>query len=190
PNAEIHCFEPYPPAADKLGALMGDRVTLHRTALGAKDGTQRLNVASENDSSSLLHMSEIQKSHFGMDEVAEIEVPIKRLDTLFPNAVPPRTLIKVDVQGYELEVLEGAGKLMAQITAVYVEISYIELYLGQASAVDIYKLLTAHGLRKQSTWNLHTGNDERIQADELYMTENMDHRQKNVPVSYDTPTIR
>ena len=46
-------------------------------------------------------------------------------------------LLKIDVQGYELEVLKGCESLLDLFDAVYVECSFVELYEGQALAYEV-----------------------------------------------------
>jgi hypothetical protein len=76
-----------------------------------------------------------------MEESGELRVPIKRLDACLSTPPPRPVLLKIDVQGFELEVLQGATDLLPHIDAVYVEASYVELYEGQALHEDIERYL-------------------------------------------------
>ena len=54
-------------------------------------------------------------------------------------------LLKIDVQGFEREALEGCKSLLSCFSHVYVECSFMELYTGQALAPEIIDLLGASG---------------------------------------------
>ena len=56
-----------------------------------------------------------------------------------------RTLLKIDTQGYELEVLKGAARTLDRIDYILVETSFVPLYEGQANFRDVYAFLTGHG---------------------------------------------
>lgn len=170
PQAAIHAFEPIPDQADRYQAVMNGRATLHRCALAAEAGEMTLHMASRADSSSLLPLSEEQKRLFHMDEVGTITVPVARLDTLLsPTQVRAPALLKIDVQGFEYEVLRGIAGLVPQIRWIYVEASFVELYRGQRLYAEIADLLAELGYRPISRNNLsHDADGREIQADILF----------------------
>ena len=59
------------------------------------------------------------------------------------DALAEGSLLKIDVQGYELEVLRGCENLLDRFAAVYVECSFVELYEGQALAHEVIDWLHA-----------------------------------------------
>jgi hypothetical protein len=78
--------------------------------------------------------------------------------------------LKLDVQGYELTALYGCEELLAKFRYVYVEASFIELYVGQALATDVIAYLLAKGFKLICVANLSRGNARRpIQADFLFV---------------------
>jgi len=54
-------------------------------------------------------------------------------------------LLKLDVQGFELSALQGCGRLLERFRYVYVEASFIELYVGQALATEVIGFLFSRG---------------------------------------------
>ena len=56
-----------------------------------------------------------------------------------------RLLLKVDVQGYEKAVLDGAGTVLKNCRAIIVEMSLVPLYEGQSSAIELWDYLTRLG---------------------------------------------
>lgn len=72
-------------------------------------------------------------------------MPLVRLDDYIPRAnVPPPDLMKLDVQGFELEVLNGGRHALAHATAVICEVSFIEFYKGQPLFADLATFLNEH----------------------------------------------
>lgn len=169
PRADLQCFEPLPQPASQLKNLLGNRITLHECALGAQAGSADMHVASRTDSSSLLALGETQKEMFQMDEVGRHTVPVQRLDTVISQPVHRPSLLKIDVQGFEYETLEGAAGILSDIDVVYVEASFVELYKGQRLADDVINLLQAHGFTLTATHNeQRDAQGRRVQADLLF----------------------
>jgi hypothetical protein len=78
-------------------------------------------------------------------------------------------LLKIDVQGYELSVLQGCLPLLARFSYVYVECSFVELYAGQALACEVIAYLHSHEFDLRGVYNvLHGPQGEAIQADMLF----------------------
>jgi hypothetical protein len=74
-------------------------------------------------------------------------VRLARLDSLRDDLrlTGERAFLKVDVQGYELEVLQGAVESLADVLAVECELSLAPLYEGQALFADLVEWLRAPG---------------------------------------------
>lgn len=102
--------EPTPRTAGALRrtlALNGlqDRVALHECAVGGEEGRARLHVAAVGSHNSLLPL--------GDEGVGAVEVAVRPLDALVP-AGRATCIIKVDAEGMELDVLRGAGRVLAE----------------------------------------------------------------------------
>ena len=83
---------------------------LHACALGPRRGEIAINVSGSDDASSLLPISKIQTDNFpGTGTIATRMVTIGPLgDFVQPSQMGARNLLKIDVQGFELEVLKSA----------------------------------------------------------------------------------
>jgi FkbM family methyltransferase len=168
PRAKIFAFEPLPQPAARYRKVLGDRAVLFPCALGAEDGRLEMHVASRDDSSSLLALGEEQKSIFHMDQVAVLAVEVRRLDEVLAGQIEGPALLKIDVQGYEFEVLRGLGALANDVEWIYVETSFVELYTGQKLHDEVAGLLSQLGYRQSIEHNVTMDGDRKIQADFLF----------------------
>jgi len=107
-----------------------------RTAVGNEEGQIRLNVASNRGaSSSILQMSKAhQEAAPEVTYVGFEAVPMSRLDCVADEFLGPaqNIFLKVDTQGFELQVLQGATELLRRIVGMQLELSLVSLYEGQA----------------------------------------------------------
>ena len=76
-----------------------------------------------------------------------LEVELFRLDSLLKafDAVEERIHLKVDAQGYEIEVLEGASTIMDRIKSMQLELSLIPLYDGAPLIHEVLAYAYARG---------------------------------------------
>lgn len=173
PTARIFAFEPLPDAAARYRQVFADdaRVQLFEAAIAPDAGTATMHVSASADSSSLLPISDRQSELFpGTQEVGVTDVeagPLAQFVSAREIAAP--ALLKIDVQGFELEVLRGAGELLTAFEHVYVEASFEALYEGQALADDVIAHMLAAGFSEVGRHNISYGPDGApIQADFLF----------------------
>jgi FkbM family methyltransferase len=173
PKAPIVAFEPIPHEAKTYRAVHGGftHVELLETALGDQAGQATLHLSQSADSSSLLSIGSRQTELFpGTQEVASIVVPVQRLDDLQQHWTGRhQQLLKLDVQGFELNVLRGAEQTLQNCKFVYAECSDVVLYEGQALRPEVSKFLASHGFRESASFNATYDGEQLIQADYLYV---------------------
>lgn len=148
PAARLVCFEPLPePVAVLRRVLSGNTgVEVVQAAVGARRGIATIHVSRHDDASSLLPITDRQSETFpGTQEIAAMEVRTTSLDDHLGGRVARPALLKLDVQGFELEVLRGAEGILSSIDFVVVECSFHEFYAGQATADDVVRFLHGHG---------------------------------------------
>ena len=173
PQAWVISFEPLPAAAATFRAVFADddRVTLHEVAIGPVPGNATIHISRRDDSSSLLPITATQVALFpGTAEVATAIVRVAPLREFISAAkIEAPALLKVDVQGFELEALRGCEDLLDQFTCVYVECSFVELYAGQSLADEVIAWLRERGFRLRGVQNMEYDRDGRaVQADFLF----------------------
>ena len=117
-DVSVHCFEPHPQVRARLARNLvlnrsiASRVTIHAEALSDHSGHATLQAVRQERGN--LGLSALANS--GILHVAHadpIEVPMMRLDDVFPAGGKAVSLVKIDVQGHEFEVLRGGAALLA-----------------------------------------------------------------------------
>jgi FkbM family methyltransferase len=174
PAAGIVAFEPLAePAKIYHAVFAGDTGTrLFNCALGPQRGEIAMNVSGHDDASSLLPISKVQTDNFsGTEAVARQMVSVGLLsDFVSFSDLGTRNLLKIDVQGFELEVLKSAGPMLSQFEWIYAECSYVPLYEGQALVREIVAFLAERGFCLSGEFNpSYARTDGRLlQADLLF----------------------
>lgn len=170
PRASVTCFEPLPEAKHKLDRVIAGapRARAFQLALGASAAHLAMHVSASPDSSSLYPITSTQSDLFENTHEERIAiVDVVSLDSweqLQPLTRP--ALLKIDTQGYELEVLRGAARTLEVLDEIVLEGSFIELYTGQALADELVCYLRERGWRLHGLHSLTRDRSGRcIQAD-------------------------
>lgn len=173
PEARIISFEPLAgPAAIYRSVFDKDkRARLVEAAVGPDTGEAQIHVSGRDDSSSLLPITERQSALFpGTAEAGTTSIRMVRLaDEVPAPEIAAPALLKLDVQGFELEALAGCEDLLNRFLQVYVECSFVELYTGQAFADEVIAWLRERGFRLAGVYNMtYDGQGRAVQADFLF----------------------
>jgi len=156
-------FEPDTTEHARLAAATDPSRALYiNAAAGREPGSSVLNVGREGGTSSLLEPNLPFLRRFPRPErfevVTQAKIDIDRLDTLLPsNDVENSDFIKIDTQGAELSILEGASEILEkQVFGVKVEVLFAPLYNGQSSFGSVDTLLRDLGFQlfdlRRSYW--------------------------------------
>nr|WP_245327991.1 FkbM family methyltransferase [Xanthobacter flavus] len=140
-------FEPQPEALARLDAAKSDLETYLPHAVG--DGQRRtLHICAASGMTSLLEPDAHVLSHFpGLADWARV-LDRRQVDTVALSAVPEIDgieMLKMDLQGGERAVLEGAGDTLAETVCIQLEVSFVPLYKGQAPYGEMDLALRARG---------------------------------------------
>ncbi|MEY2558449.1 MAG: hypothetical protein QOE34_1874 [Verrucomicrobiota bacterium] len=163
PDARIYCFEPYQAAFRTLQQKLGaDKNTcLERMAFGDRKGEATLYENAESVTNSLLpnapeaHVS--QPASYATPTGQSV-VPITTLDDFCgERAISHIDFLKIDSQGYDLRILQGAREHLAQrrISFIVVELLFAPLYSGQAYFHEIYSFLTEFEYQLVGLYAIH-----------------------------------
>jgi len=148
---KIISFEPLSSARKKLTHLSkkdNDWIVYDQCAIGDKDGSVNFNISSNSVSSSALAML---KSHSSASPesvyIGSETVPIIKLDSIINEILDKNAnlFIKVDTQGYEKKVFDGAEKTLDKVSGIICELSLVPLYEGQYLWRQIIEYLDTKG---------------------------------------------
>lgn len=117
-------------------------------AIGNYDGVALINVSGRRTSSSILpmlpsHVAAAPESAY----ITKEQVQMRRLDSLLNDLITRenRIYIKIDVQGYERSVLEGAEEILKITEVIEVEVSMVPLYEGSILYAEMISKLDSIG---------------------------------------------
>jgi len=128
-----------------------------RCAIGEKDGITSINISKNSYSSSLLPMLETHSNAAPESIYVDSEkVKIFRLDTIISKYIKgdERIFIKIDTQGYENKILEGATNIIDKIKGIQLETSLVPLYQNETLFTEMLENLNKLGFR---LYNLFPG---------------------------------
>lgn len=177
-RGRVISFEPLAQQNGRMQAaaagLGGRWIVAPPCALGNSNGTVEFNAAKGHAASSVLQpnkaLTDLGTQYATLEKRS---VRLARLDDVMAADYPgcERSFIKVDVQGYELDVLKGGANTLAAACGVKLEMSLAPLYEGQALADEIHGLMLAGGF---VLWDLEPGFRDRntgrlLQYDGLYI---------------------
>jgi len=143
-TGKIVSFEPvlsFFTALTQVAAKTSPQWQTRRMALGAVDGALSIHVdAGDGQLSSFLEPSALGHSLFetSFATLAEEVVPVRRLDTVFAEiaGADASVLLKIDTQGWDLEVIKGAGDSLSRVPIVLSEVSVQPIYTDMVTMFE------------------------------------------------------
>jgi FkbM family methyltransferase len=129
-NNFISCFEPNPSLRSVLQKNLEQvpAVTIFPFGLGSENVVLDLKVPDGADGlGSFLTYNTSSDEHYGTSNARTFSVDVKRLDDVIPDIRGP-AIVKIDTQGFEKSVLEGATKTLAKCDAVLLECSFAPMH--------------------------------------------------------------
>jgi FkbM family methyltransferase len=155
PNAIIEAFEPlltcFQTATSALKPIANAR--LHNMALGESDDEIEMFANNFSPSSSILTMANAHKEAFPFTEHGtKVPIKVRRLDDVASKlSLEGPMFVKIDVQGFERQVLAGGRETIAQASVVLLELSFEELYEGQPLFEELFDTMRGLGFKFQGT---------------------------------------
>ncbi len=154
-GGRIISFEPLGDAFDVLSGYANRdyQWEAYNYALGDSSGRAVINVSSNSEWSSLLSISpEFSDAPPGAQVVREQEIGVRALDDVFTDLVGPnaRPFLKIDAQGYEKKVLDGASNSLNHILGIQLEMSLQRAYEGEVLFSDMIHIMEKAGFALMS----------------------------------------
>lgn len=174
-RGRVISFEPIPSVFAQLSKNaksdpLWDTVNI---GIGDYDGTATINVSKKSVFSSiapslpLLNKFDSDSAYIGKEEIV-----IRRLDSILTEycSLNEKIFLKIDTQGYEKHVLNGAEFSLKHITGLQIEMSYFPLYSNELLIMEAIDLLAKKGyalmLLEPVSMNPQTG--QLLQVDGVF----------------------
>lgn len=163
-NIRVHGFEPEPEAFHELEKLHTLNRVYHPFALWNRQGNIQLHLNMSRATSSVYPPNKEVLAFFPKKNTDDreieriIEVPANRLDQMIEE--PWVDHLKIDVHSAEMEVLEGAEKLLPKVFSVLVETWCLEIHKGQRLLGDVLVYMDKQGFEPYTFDNEYMAWDE------------------------------
>lgn len=150
-------FEPLPDAHAQLTASAQSDphwTIAPRAAVGAKAGSAQINISKNSHSSSLLPVTKTSTDASPTSAfIGTVETPVITLDDCDLVDRSANIFIKIDTQGFEMEVLKGATELLKTAKGVQLEMSFTPMYEGAPDFETLYRFMLDRGFE---LWGMDT----------------------------------
>ena len=154
-DREIHLFDCCPEAFSRLTKQYGefDNIFIYDTALSNYSGSARFYKTQKQQCSSLLKPNKkILHNRKDIIKYSTIEVEVDTLDNILGH-LSHIDYLKLDTQGSEYEILQGAKNLLKVTDKIKCEVEFTEWYEGQKLEKDVIKLLSEYGFEEKERKN-------------------------------------
>ncbi len=149
PNAKVHSFEPHPKNFEQLkSAITSENVVLHNVAMGAATGKAVLYDRADCDGSEHATLHEAVLTDIHHIGIVATEINVDTLDNLASiHKIDFIDLLKIDTEGHELAVLQGAAKLLKQQKVGCIHFEFNEMnVVSRVFLNDFRKILPGYSL--------------------------------------------
>jgi FkbM family methyltransferase len=177
-SKKIISFEPLKSAFKELenASLKDNNWIVNNYAIGNDNIKSVINVAGNSYSSSIFNMLPRHlKSAPESKYIAKEEIEIKKIDSIFNSFCNKENnvMIKIDTQGYEKNVIDGANESLNSIKILQLEMSIVSLYENEMLFIDMVNYLDNKGFRLFSLENeyLDTITDQLLQVNGIFVNK-------------------
>ena len=179
-NEKIISFEPLNADFEKLKhtASLHKNWFVSNYALGNEDTNGFINISGKSDNSSILNMlPKHTEINAGLNYIGRQEIQIRKLDSVFNlyTEKEKSVMLKIDTQGYEKNVIDGATESLKKIKIIQLEMSIVPLYEGEMLITEMIKYLANRDFQLFSLENGHYNREtgQLLQADGIFVNKNL-----------------
>lgn len=172
PDARVISIEALPAVADELRRNLANlsRVRVIQSAIGEEERETTFHRNAYTLASSVLPPHAAYEKSFPGHSFSTVRVPMNTLDALLNDEpLTPPVLLKLDLQGYELQALRGAARTLEHTDYILLETAFKPLYEHEPLFEDLYAFLQQTGFRFRAPVDfLSDTTGEIIQMDALF----------------------
>jgi len=168
PLSKVICFEPVELTYKTLKKNLRrfeDRIDLHQIALSNKNGSVEINLTTASGANSIQSQSTWHKEwNPQVREIKKEIVEVRRLDDMYKAlGVNFFDIVKIDVEGLELSVLEGGQDFFKNhVGCILIEIAFMrDSSLGNQAVFKIFALLNELGFSLSNIFSVHRAPSEK-----------------------------
>lgn len=167
-KGRIVSFEPASENADHLTRVARNDPgwLVRKEALGRLDGRMDLHISHESQMNSFRSATLTAIDQFPEVAVDRLEsVDVRRLDSVFDDCVPhpsSRVYLKLDTQGWDLEVLAGAAQSLPRIIGLQSEVSFLPIYDGMPGYLESIRTIETLGFALTGIFPVARDSEHRI----------------------------
>jgi FkbM family methyltransferase len=152
PDSQIYTFEPIKNHFEQLQnvILPYTNIKAFNIALGSTTEEKQINKLFNSSSSSILEASNAISNDFFATHLAPKEtesIVVKRLDDVLPISIAHISILKMDVQGFELQVLKGSEETLKKVYIVVLEMQNHDFYKGAPMYFELDEYLRKQGFK-------------------------------------------
>jgi FkbM family methyltransferase len=175
PKATVHAFEPHPRTFERLAKAVGDRISCHRMALGSSVTSMDLYDRKKSDGSELASLSLEGLEAVRRDELVSHRVAVSTLDQFCSDhGIDAVDLLKIDTEGFEMDVLEGASTVLAGGQIRCVQFEFNQMHVGRRQFLaDFMHRLPGHRLYRVLSGGLIPLDRLRTSEREIFSFQNI-----------------
>ena len=156
PQARIYCFEAVPDTCLSLASNLNqmEHVSWYNLGLGSSEQVCRVYLREDNQWNSLVPAI---NEYLGQDDGAAVDVVVTTIDRFMAKyAIDRIDLLKIDTEGYEMEVLKGAKGAFDRgvVQAVLLEVGFDRTQLQHSYYLDLFRYLDECGFRFQGLYQV------------------------------------
>ena len=174
----IYSFEPIYEVLEKQKKFFKYKKNLffYNIGLGDKKSKRLLNITNRTDSSSFLKVNQNEYRNHDYIIKEEREISVNTLDEVLKNEkIKEPILIKIDVQGLELEVLKGSINFLKKTKYIVVEVSDKEIYQNQSTQMEVNNFLKKNEFKiLKENLPIKIKNIDSYQKDILFINKSID----------------
>lgn len=166
-----YCIEPDPSLAAGLSRRFSDRpkIIISQTAVGAEPGSVEFTLMKDSVLNSVRRPTGNMAANYLETGIKEtIQVAVRPLDAIIPAEARVR-ILKIDVQGFEREVIAGAKETLKRTDYVILEVNFQLHYEGEAGFFELDTLMQQHGFCIGNYSKPKGGRRQALFADVLYL---------------------